>query len=146
MKKLVTAVLGTAIAAYFLDPERGRRRRHTTRDRVMGYVRREARKSERAVRHGSSYAHGMVARAEHAVRGEQPPGDDRTLAHKVETILFRPADAPKGHVNIDAVDGVVTLRGQVDRVEQIREMEDKARAINGVREVQNLLHTSDLGQ
>lgn len=146
MKKLVTAVLGTAVAAYFLDPNQGRRRRNTTRDRVLGYFRREVRKTERAARYGSSYAHGMVARAEHAVRGEQAPGDDRTLAHKVETVLFRPADAPKGHVNIDAVDGIVTLRGQVERVEQIRELEDKARAINGVRDVQNLLHTPDLGQ
>jgi hypothetical protein len=141
MKRLIAAVLGTAAATYFLDPDQGRRRRNTTRDRVTGFFRRETRKTERAMRHGSSYAHGMVARAEHAMRGEQPPGDDRTLAHKVETILFRPADAPKGHVNIDAVDGIVTLRGQVERVEQIRELEEKARAINGVRDVENLLHT-----
>ena len=146
MKKLVAVALGTAVAAYFLDPDSGRRRRHTTRDRTLALFRREARKTERAMRYGTSYAHGMVARAEHAVRGEEAPGDDRTLAHKVETILFRPADAPKGHVNIDAVDGVVTLRGQVEQVEQIRELEEKARSITGVREVRNLLHTPDLSQ
>jgi hypothetical protein len=146
MKKLATAILGTAVAAYFLDPDQGARRRHMTRDRVMAFFRRGARKAERTTRFGESYAHGVVEKAKHAMREEEPPGDDRTLAHKVETILFRPADAPKGHVNIDAVDGVVTLRGQVERVEQIRELEDKARSINGVRDVQNLLHTPDLAQ
>lgn len=141
MKKLLTAILGTAVAAYFLDPNQGNRRRHLARDRVGAFFRRERRHAEKTARYGSSYAHGMVERAKHAARGEQPPGDDRTLAHKVETVLFRPADAPKGHVNIDAVDGIVTLRGQVERVEQIRELEDKARAIAGVRDVENLLHT-----
>ena len=38
--------------------------------------------------------------------------DDATLAHKVETELFRPADAPKGQVSVNVNDGVVELRGE----------------------------------
>ena len=37
--------------------------------------------------------------------------DDATLAHKVETELFRPADAPKSQVSVNVNDGVVELRG-----------------------------------
>jgi osmotically-inducible protein OsmY len=63
-----------------------------------------------------------------------------TLARKVETELFRPADAPKATVNVNAVDGVVFLRGTAPTPEQITALERKARAIPGVREVENLLH------
>jgi len=64
-----------------------------------------------------------------------------TLAHKVETIIFRDADVPKGQINVNAVDGVVYLRGEVEQPDMIRELEEAARAVQGVREVENLLHT-----
>jgi osmotically-inducible protein OsmY len=64
-----------------------------------------------------------------------------TLKHKIETELFRAPDAPKGSVNVDVVDGVVALRGEVERPEQVRDLESKARGIAGTRDVENLLHT-----
>ena len=39
--------------------------------------------------------------------------DDVTLTRKVETEIFRPKGAPKGKVDVNAVDGVVWLRGEV---------------------------------
>jgi osmotically-inducible protein OsmY len=62
------------------------------------------------------------------------------LARKVETELFRPADAPKSAVNVDAVNGMVSLRGEMRTPEEIAELEGKARGIPGVRDVENLLH------
>jgi osmotically-inducible protein OsmY len=41
---------------------------------------------------------------------------------------------------VDAVDGVVTLRGQVPAASMKDELERKARDVTGVRDVQNLLH------
>ena len=111
------------------------------RDRTAALFRRGAREVERVERVGSSYAHGMTERAKAATRPDVPPGDDLTLKHKLETELFRPADAPKGSVNIEVVDGVVTLRGQVPRPEDVRELEAQARLFAGVRDVHNLLHT-----
>lgn len=140
MRKFLTAIAGTAIAAYFLDPDQGNRRRSMATDRVAAFFRSRARRAERAARTGSAYAEGMAARARHATTPDSPPADDRALADRVRTELFRPADAPKGHMNVDAVDGVVSLRGQVDRVEQIRELEDHVRKIPGVRDVENHLH------
>jgi hypothetical protein len=73
--------------------------------------------------------------------GEPKPGmDDATLKAKVQTELFRPADAPKGDVTIGVVDGVVELRGAAQTQGQIRDLERRAREIPEVRDVENLLH------
>jgi osmotically-inducible protein OsmY len=68
--------------------------------------------------------------------------DDVTLARKVETELFRPADAPKGSVSINVNDGVVELRGELPDQAQIDELGDNAKKIAGVKDVRNLLHTA----
>jgi osmotically-inducible protein OsmY len=62
-----------------------------------------------------------------------------TLAHKVESQLFRRAGVPKGQINVNAEDGVVFLRGVVERQEDIERMEAATRPIAGVREVENLV-------
>jgi len=82
--------------------------------------------------------------AAHAVAKVKPTPDydDVTLARKVETEIFRPADAPKGHVDVNAVDGVVELRGEVKHPEDIVALGSAAAKVSGVREVHNLLHTA----
>jgi hypothetical protein len=50
---------------------------------------------------------------------------------------------PKGNVNIAAQDGVVVLRGQVERPDQIESLEARVRKVHGVRDVENLLHLPD---
>jgi osmotically-inducible protein OsmY len=67
--------------------------------------------------------------------------DDATLAHKVESVLFRDRDVPKGEISINAENGVVFLRGQVERPEIVEELADRVRKVRGVRGVENLLHT-----
>jgi osmotically-inducible protein OsmY len=71
--------------------------------------------------------------------------DDVTLARKVETELFRPADAPKGQVSVNVNDGVVELRGELPDQKQIDELGESARKIGGVKDVRNLLHTGSNG-
>ena len=71
--------------------------------------------------------------------------DDVTLARKVETELFRPADAPKGKVSVNVNDGVVELRGELPDQQQIDELGESARKIGGVKDVRNLLHTGTNG-
>ena len=66
--------------------------------------------------------------------------DDVTLTRKVETEIFRPADAPKGKIDVNAVDGVVWLRGEVKNQAASKALEAKVRAIPEVRGVENLLH------
>ena len=71
--------------------------------------------------------------------------DDVTLARKVESELFRPADAPKGQVSVNVNDGVVELRGELPDQKQIDELGENARKVGGVRDVRNLLHTGSNG-
>src|SRR5688572_6268528 len=138
MKLFRLAALGAALA-YFFDPQNGRRRRNVTRDRLAAFFRRGARKTERAGRAVAAEAHGLKQKAT-PLREEQKDFDDVTLARKVETELFRPAGAPKGSVNVNVENGVVYLRGEVEQPDLIEDLEKRARKIQGVREVENLLH------
>ena len=73
--------------------------------------------------------------------GRPKPGmDDITLARKVETVIFRGTRGLKGKVDVNAVEGVVQLRGEVKRPEQVSELERRTREIPEVRDVENLLH------
>jgi BON domain-containing protein len=66
--------------------------------------------------------------------------DDTELAHKVESIVFRHPGLPKGSVNINAENGRVFLRGQVDTPDAAARLERAVRDVDGVKDVENLLH------
>ena len=131
-------VLG-ALSEYFLDPRGGRRRRHTARDRTFATIRRTERRAAVRAQRAESRAVGNVRRVL-ARRRDREPLDDATLAHKVESELFGRARVAKGHIDVNTEDGVVFLRGVVEREEQIARIGEAARAIDGVRDVENLLH------
>ena len=137
---LLFAAIGAALA-YFFDPNNGARRRNITRDRALAFFRQSERKAERAGRAAGSKAYGLKQKATHLREEEKPLSDDVTLARKVETEIFRPADAPKGQVDVNVENGIVFLRGEVERPEIIKDLESRARKVQGVREVENLLHT-----
>jgi hypothetical protein len=130
-----------ALLAYFLDPKAGRRRRHTARDRALSRVRRGERRATARARRAESRAVGIARRTLNAARPRhREPFDDVTLARKVESELYRRARVPKGHISINAEDGFVFLRGVMDRQEDIERIEEATRQIDGVREVENLIH------
>jgi hypothetical protein len=130
-----------ALLAYFVDPKAGRRRRHTARDRAMSRVRRGERRAAARARRAESHAVGIARRTLNAARPRhREPFDDVTLARKVESELYRRARVPKGHISINAEDGLVFLRGVMDREEDIERIEVATRQIDGVREVENLIH------
>jgi osmotically-inducible protein OsmY len=136
---LFAAAIGAALT-YFFDPDRGRRRRAMARDRSTGVVRRGSRRLARIGRWASAETYGVTQKVRHRKEEEKPQPDDVTLARKVETEIFRSADVPKGKINVNAVDGVVELRGEADRPEMINDLEDQVRKIPGVRDVRNMLH------
>ena len=130
-----------ALLEYFLDPKAGRRRRHNTRDRMLAQVRRGERRVLVRARRAESHAVGVARRTVNARRRTAEPPDDLTLAQKVESQLFRRAGVPKGQVSVNAEEGVVFLRGVMERREDIERMGEEARRIAGVRAVENLVHT-----
>lgn len=136
----LAAAIGGAALAYYLDGQNGRRRRHVTRDKALSAAKHSNRRGRKLVHHVSSDARGYVERAKH-VRGRTEELDDSTLVDKVESIVFRHRDVPKGQVNVNAENGVVFLRGEVERPELVDALEARVRKVRGVKGVENLLHT-----
>jgi BON domain len=132
------AAIGLA-SAFYADPVSGPRRRALTRDRTAGLVRRTARRLARWSRIAGAYTVGWSNRLLH-LREEPKEYDDATLAQKVKTEIFRPADAPKGSVDVNVANGIVQLRGEVEHPEMIEELVDQVRGIQGVRDVESFLH------
>lgn len=128
-----------AAGGYFLDPDNGKRRRHVAADRARALVRRRAAEAERKAR----YAAGIAKGAAYEASGGHGAGEelaDADLANKVRSEIFRDADAPKGEVNVNAENGVVFLRGELDSKKRIDELVKAAHEVAGVRDVVSLLH------
>jgi hypothetical protein len=115
MRKLLGLIGIGAALTYFFNPMEGQRRRAKFAGRIKG----------------------LLARAE---EGPKPQPDDVTLAHMVESELFRDELVPKGQINVNAENGKVYLRGEVGEQGMIRDLEERARSIHGVEDVENLLH------
>jgi osmotically-inducible protein OsmY len=136
---LLAGAAGAALA-FFLDPQSGKRRRRVTVDRTLGFFRRGGRRGARLARGIAADAYGVTQKATHLREQPKPQPNDATLARKVETEIFRDADVPKGQIVVNAEDGVVVLRGEVKQPDLIRELEKRTRMVQGVRDVENLLH------
>ena len=66
--------------------------------------------------------------------------DDATLADKVRSEALRRTEISAEGVSVNVQDGVVQLRGELERPELIDELVDRVRSVQGVRDVENLLH------
>jgi osmotically-inducible protein OsmY len=134
---ILAGAIGAAIA-YLFDPQNGRRRRKMAADRAGALFRSTGRSAAQAGRGVASQAQGAAQAVKH--RDEEPKElDDVTLARKVETEIFRDAEVPKGQINVNVEDGVVYLRGEVER-DLIEDLAQKTRSVQGVLGVENLLH------
>lgn len=125
--------------AYLLDPQNGKRRRHVLRDKTRARLRGGARELGRSAHYAGGKAAGVAAEAM-PPRRDSSELNDPTLAAKVESELFRPEGSPKGTVDVNVEDHVVYLRGQVASREQLEELVDRARAVDGVARAESLLH------
>ena len=144
MQKKPMAIAGAgaatgALVAYICDPQNGKRRRHEAGDRIAAFFRRRWRRVGRTAHISAAYGSGLAKRATHLREEEKPGMDDVTLARKVETEIFRDADVPKGKINVNAENGKVVLRGEVDSADLIDELVEKTRKVQGVQDVESLL-------
>jgi len=136
-RRLRLIALGAALS-YFFDPENGRRRRKVAADRLAGLTRRHG---KRMIKGTAARANALGKQATHLKEEPKPQPDDVTLARKVETEIFREPDVPKGKINVNAENGKIVLRGEVDSAELIDDLVSKAHKVQGVEEVESLLHT-----
>ena len=126
-----------ALIAYYFDPDNGHRRRALVRERIPALLRRSSERAEKV----TSEIKVAKTKVAHRKEAEKPQPDDVTLARKVETEIFRGAEVPKGQINVNAENGKVVLRGEVEQPSMIEDLEQRTRKVKGVREVENLLHT-----
>jgi hypothetical protein len=140
LKALALGAIGGAAGAFFLDPNEGKRRRHVARDRVASKLRRGSQAAAREAEYRKGKLSGVAHEVGEVGREEQPSPNDQALADRVRSQVFRAADVPKGSVNVNVEDGVVYLRGEVQRPEQIEDLGRAALHVAGVRGVENLLH------
>jgi osmotically-inducible protein OsmY len=128
-----------AAAAYIFDPELGRTRRAKAKDQLLARARRAGRGIDSQARYAAGTATGAAKRAMGAGSGTAEL-DNTALARKVESVIFRPEDAPKDRVSVNAENSVVFLRGEVETQDQIDALVHSAQNVEGVSAVRNLLH------
>ena len=131
------AAAGLAIA-YLFDPQLGRTRRTRARDRLAAMARRTGRRLGRWGKSTGARGYGAWMKATHPV-GQPKDLDDATLVDKVESEVLRGAEVPEG-ISVNAEDGVVVLRGEVETPERMTELARAVLRVPGVAGVENLLH------
>jgi osmotically-inducible protein OsmY len=141
IKSFTLGAAAGAAAVWFLDPESGARRRSVASDKAGKY----ARKSKADAARKADYAAGVAKGAAYQATGggKQDAAErlnDPALARKVESEIFRDADAPKGDVSVNVENRVVYLRGQVQDQRTAQRLAEAARKVDGVRGVESLLH------
>jgi osmotically-inducible protein OsmY len=141
-KILIGAAIGAA-AAWFLDPNDGTRRRNVARDKATKYARQGKEEAARKATYAGQTVKGKAGAAAPGTSRE-PAGErlgDPGLRDKVESEIFRDPDAPKGQVSVSVESGIVFLRGQIEDRATIERLREAAAGVDGVRGVENLLHT-----
>lgn len=130
---IVLAAAAGAALLYVRDPERWRSRWTRLRDRTTETV--------QPLSHRT--AAGMHRVKQQVTRLRPTEADkpsDADLAQRVEMALFGDPAIPKGAINVNAEKGKVVLRGQLAQQEMIEALARKAQQVEGVREIENLLH------
>ncbi len=139
MSNLTSFLLGAVTGAgamYVLDPDRGATRRTMAMDRVR-------KRAGNAQDNVSGTLDMVTDRAMGAVADALPdrkPENDQTLVSKIRSEVLGAADYRGYTINVDAADGCVTIRGQVDDPAHRDAIAEAVGGVTGVEDVQNLLH------
>ncbi|HVI25819.1 MAG TPA: BON domain-containing protein [Xanthomonadaceae bacterium] len=137
--RIAAAAATGALVMYFLDPDRGRRRRALVRDRAVsagGEVGDFARVKSRRV---ADRTRGLVARTrEHF--SHEPLSDDRLQA-RIRSQLGRLVEHPHA-VEVKVQNGRVVLSGNA-HADEIDALVDAVEAMRGVEAVDSRLHPAE---
>ena len=132
--QVLTLLTGIGIGAaimYFLDPERGTRRRHLLADQAMSRARTGAREVAELADDARNHARGAAAELRGRLRDEEFSNDQ--LVARVRAELGRHVERVRG-IEVVADGGTVTLRGKVTEDEMAEAMA-AARQVRGVERV-----------
>jgi hypothetical protein len=122
---------------YFLDPVSGRRRRSVARDKLKSRAAIGRQRRERRDAYEAGRQRGEVMRR--AGAGTFHQRDDTSVAAHLHEALAH-IDVPTGDVNVEVVEDVVRVRGQVRTSDEMGSVLSAVRAEAGGRHVESLLH------
>jgi hypothetical protein len=130
-----TAFLAGAGAAYFFDPETGKRRRHVARDRSLRALRRLQRGSVKKVKLVGGHARGLAAITRRAVTQPSVAVDDETVAQRIRSDALRDLELSTKDIDVRVEDGFATLRGSVATIDDADRLVSRVRKVPGVKDV-----------
>lgn len=128
MKTLFAGGLVGALLAYFLDPTHGNQRRNNVMQKV-----------------GSSGG-SPISKVTGMVQGtmphqpDNPNPDDGTLKDRIESEIFSDTETSRENININVVNGIVTVRGELPNQGEIDDLVKRIQSVPNVKGVQNFLH------
>ncbi|HTE86224.1 MAG TPA: BON domain-containing protein [Dehalococcoidia bacterium] len=143
---LLVSVVGGVAGAFLLDPRSGPRRRALIRDKLRHNAVALPPRLARTARTMRGPARGLLHTLAQRTPWHAPtpmPDADAFVAHRVRTALGREQDLLLGALNIDAIDGVVRVRGTVPDAQTARRVVEKAATVLGARAVMSLMRTPD---
>jgi uncharacterized membrane protein len=122
---------------YFMDPDRGRRRRALVRDKSTSAWNQSSESAGKAWRDVSNRAHGIAAKSRHVIGRVQGNTGDQVIDSRVRSRLGRATNHP-GAINVTVTDGHVQLNGAVLEHEHHAVMQ-AVRSVSGVTAVDDRL-------
>lgn len=132
---LLTSLAVGAALMYFLDPDRGTRRRKLVGDKLVRLGNVSADRAGSTVRDLRNRAYGVRARIENS--RESDDADDTVLEQRVRAELGRVVSHPHA-INVTSNAGRVSLKGDI-LAQEVDSLIDVTRSVGGVREVDNQL-------
>jgi osmotically-inducible protein OsmY len=140
LKTVVGAGLAGAAAMWLYDPDYGAKRRHQLQDMLRSKAHKGQREIERKIRHERGKLEGVVHKINHG--GYQPTDDDHVLVDRIKSEILGKEHYSTHEILVEAHDGVVVLRGQLDDPVARLELENEVAAMPGVDHVESLLHAT----
>jgi hyperosmotically inducible periplasmic protein len=137
-----SAFLIGAGAAYFLDPQQGRRRRSMVRDRSLAFVRRVRRVGIGKLKLVGGHARGVQALVARLIRRPRVATDDETVTQRIRSDAFRDVGVSTREVDVDVENGVAKLRGEVEDDSLAVKLVERVRKVPGVKDVSTELAIS----
>jgi osmotically-inducible protein OsmY len=140
LMKVATVFAAGAAAMYFLDPDAGRRRRATTRDKGMAAGRDLQENARQAGRRVSDRAHGAVSEMGAAMDSamDDAPVSDQKLEARIRSQLGHMVERP-GDIAVEVNDGHVVLSGTASD-DEVASLTRELAGMSGVSDVENRMH------
>lgn len=128
-----------ALAMYFGDPNRGKRRRAMVNDAVIHSRHNVQRFGRRLARDFENRLEGAIAESQHVA--DQATVSDAVLKQRIRTALGRVVSHP-GAIEVNCTEGSVFLGGWV-LADEVDDLNRSVKSVRGVKELSTFLNTTD---